>query len=78
MDEQKILDDLHEEVDTAPQNSSATTYANDDYGERTEDDSFLSKDSVLVKNEWTRAFERELVWGWKALQQLLGFKMDTT
>lgn len=78
MDEQKIQADLPDEVDTAPQNGSATTYADDDYGEKTDDDSSLSKDRVLVKNEWPRAFERELLWGWKALQQLLGFKMDTT
>ncbi|KAM0857505.1 hypothetical protein ACQ4PT_048467 [Festuca glaucescens] len=78
MDEQNIQDDLPDEVDTAPQNDSATTYADDDYGERTNDDSILSKDGVLVGNEWTRAFERELLWGWKSLQQLLGFKMDTT
>ncbi|XP_047044291.1 uncharacterized protein LOC124648606 [Lolium rigidum] len=78
MDEQNIQDDLPDEVDRAPQNDSAATYADDDYGESTNDDSILSKDGVLVKNEWTRAFERELLWGWKSLQQLLGFKMDTT
>lgn len=78
MDGQNIQDDLPDEVDRAPQNDSATTYADDDYGESTNDDSILSKDGVLVRNEWTRAFERELLWGWKSLQQLLGFKMDTT
>ncbi|CAM0955286.1 unnamed protein product [Alopecurus aequalis] len=78
MDEQKIQDELRDEVDTAPQNGSATIYADDDYGERTDDDGILSKDGDLVKNEWTRARERESLWGWKALQQLLGFKMDTT
>ena len=78
MDEKKTEDELRDEVDTAPQNGSATIYAADDYGERTDDDSILSKDGVLVKNDWTRGFERELLWGWKALQQLLGFKMDTT
>ncbi|KAK1697764.1 hypothetical protein QYE76_014461 [Lolium multiflorum] len=78
MDEQNIQDDLPDEVDTAPQNDSAATYADDDYGESANDDSILSKDGVLVRNEWTRAFERELLWGWKSLQQLLGFKMDTT
>uniref|UniRef100_A0ACD5U279 Uncharacterized protein n=1 Tax=Avena sativa TaxID=4498 RepID=A0ACD5U279_AVESA len=77
IDEQKIQDELSDEVDTAPENGSATTYV-DDYSERTDDGSILSKDGVLVKNEWTTAVERELLWGWKALQQLLGFKMDTT
>ena len=78
MDEKKTEDELRDELDTAPQNGSATMYAADDCGERTDDDSILSKDGVLVKNDWTRGFERELLWGWKALQQLLGFKMDTT
>uniref|UniRef100_A0ACD5T9B4 Uncharacterized protein n=1 Tax=Avena sativa TaxID=4498 RepID=A0ACD5T9B4_AVESA len=78
MEEQEIQDELRDEVDVALQNVSATTYVDDAYGERTDDDNILSKDGILVRNEWTRAFERELLWGWKALQQLLGFKMDNT
>uniref|UniRef100_A0ACD5TFN7 Uncharacterized protein n=1 Tax=Avena sativa TaxID=4498 RepID=A0ACD5TFN7_AVESA len=78
MDEQEIQDELSDEVDAAPQDGSASTSVDDDYSERTDNDSILSKDGVLVKNEWTRAVEGELLWGWKSLQQLLGFKMDTT
>ncbi|KAF6990396.1 hypothetical protein CFC21_007591 [Triticum aestivum] len=75
MDEDKIQDGLHDEIDTAPQNGRATTYADADseYGETADD--VLSKNGVLVKR--AGAFERELLWGWKALQQLVGFKADT-
>ncbi|KAM3404407.1 hypothetical protein ACQJBY_007476 [Aegilops geniculata] len=79
MDEQKIQDELRYEIDTAPQNGRATPYADADseYDETTDDDSILSKNGVLVKHGLAGAFERELLWGWKALQQLVGFKADT-
>lgn len=79
MDEQKIQGELRDEIHTAPQNGRATTYADADseYDETTDDDSILSKNGVLVKHGLAGAFERELLWGWKALQQLVGFKTDT-
>ncbi|VAH07930.1 unnamed protein product [Triticum turgidum subsp. durum] len=79
MGEQKIQDELRYEIDTAPQNGRATTYADADgeYDETTDDDSILPKNGALVKHGLAGAFERELLWGWKALQQLVGFKADT-
>lgn len=81
MNEQKTQDERHDEVDTEPPNGSPTKCADDDYAEGTDDASILTKDGVPVKNGWTGGFERELLWGWKAMQQLLmslGFKMDAT
>uniref|UniRef100_A0A0D9WH47 CBM20 domain-containing protein n=1 Tax=Leersia perrieri TaxID=77586 RepID=A0A0D9WH47_9ORYZ len=66
---------LHVTADTEPENDSVATCADDGYAESTDDD------GVPVENGWTSASERELLWGWKALQQLLmslGFKMDTS
>ncbi|KAI5019247.1 hypothetical protein ZWY2020_044135 [Hordeum vulgare] len=78
MDEQEeTRDELHDEVDTAPQNGSATAYAGNVYDETTDDDSISSDDGVLVKHGLAGAFEREVLWGWKALQRLVSFKMDT-
>lgn len=81
MDELKIQAELHKKVDTAPQNGSVATCADDNYAERTDDGSILSEDGVPVESGWTGAFEQDMLWGWKALQQLLmrlGFKMDAT
>ncbi|KAE8813415.1 Glucoamylase [Hordeum vulgare] len=78
MDEQEeTRDELHDEVDTAPQNGSATAYAGNVYDETTDDDSISSDDGVPVKHGLAGAFEREVLWGWKALQRLVSFKMDT-
>uniref|UniRef100_A0A0A8YCR2 CBM20 domain-containing protein n=1 Tax=Arundo donax TaxID=35708 RepID=A0A0A8YCR2_ARUDO len=76
-EEPKLLDELHEE-DT--DNGSASC-ANASYAEKTEEGNTLCEDDVPVKNGLTGAYEHDLLWGWKALQQLLmslGFKMDTT
>ncbi|XP_040379726.1 uncharacterized protein LOC102708247 isoform X2 [Oryza brachyantha] len=75
IDEPQIQEALHETAGTEPENDSVATYADDGYAESTDDD------GVPVENRWTGAFEHELLWGWKALQQLLmslGFKMNTS
>ncbi|XP_062231520.1 uncharacterized protein LOC133928980 isoform X2 [Phragmites australis] len=73
----KILDELHEK-DT--ENGSASC-SDESYAEKTEEDNILCEDGVPVENGLTSHYEHDLLWGWKALQQLvmrLGFKMDTT
>jgi hypothetical protein len=75
VDEPQIQEALPETADTEPENGGVATCADDRYAESTDDD------GVPVENRWTGAFEHELLWGWKALQQLLmslGFKMDTS
>uniref|UniRef100_A0A0E0DS78 PH domain-containing protein n=1 Tax=Oryza meridionalis TaxID=40149 RepID=A0A0E0DS78_9ORYZ len=80
-DEPQIQEALPETADTEPENGGVTTCADDRYAESTDDDGGTDDDGVPVENRWTGAFEHELLWGWKALQQLLmslGFKMDTS
>ncbi|KAL6619144.1 hypothetical protein ACP70R_034283 [Stipagrostis hirtigluma subsp. patula] len=79
-EELKIVDEFHEKEDM--ENSSASC-AEENYTDKTEGDDILAEpeDGVPVENGLTSAFEHDLLWGWKALQQLLmslGFKMDAT
>uniref|UniRef100_A0A0A9GAY0 Uncharacterized protein n=1 Tax=Arundo donax TaxID=35708 RepID=A0A0A9GAY0_ARUDO len=79
-EELEILDELHEEKEEDMENGSASC-ADENYADKTEEDNILSEDGVPIENRLTSAFEHDLLWGWKALQQLLmslGFKMDTT
>lgn len=85
VDEPQIQEALPETADTEPENGGVATCADDRYAESTDDDGVpvggTDDDGVPVENRWTGAFEHELLWGWKALQQLLmslGFKMDTS
>uniref|UniRef100_A0A0D3G8A9 CBM20 domain-containing protein n=1 Tax=Oryza barthii TaxID=65489 RepID=A0A0D3G8A9_9ORYZ len=83
VDEPQIQEALPETADTEPENGGVATCADDRYAESTDDDGVPvgDDDGVPVENRWTGAFEHELLWGWKALQQLLmslGFKMDTS
>ncbi|XP_062180771.1 uncharacterized protein LOC133885134 [Phragmites australis] len=76
-EELKILDELHEKEYIEHGSASC---ADESYAEKTEDNT-LSEDGVRVENGLTSAYEHNLLWGWKALQQLLmslGFKMDAT
>ncbi|KAL6841464.1 hypothetical protein ACP4OV_028607 [Aristida adscensionis] len=76
-EELKIQDELQEKV---MENSSASC-AEESEAEKTEEDNILVEDGVPVENGLTSAFEHDLLWGWKALRQLLmslGFKMDAT
>lgn len=77
-EEQEILDELREKENLE---NSSISCADENYAEKTEGDDILSEDGVPVENGLTTAYEHDLLWGWKALQQLLmslGFKMDTT
>uniref|UniRef100_A0A0E0L363 CBM20 domain-containing protein n=1 Tax=Oryza punctata TaxID=4537 RepID=A0A0E0L363_ORYPU len=85
IDEPQIQLALRETADAEPENGSVATCADDRYAESTDDDGVpvesTDDDGVPVENRWTGAFLHELLWGWKALQQLLmnlGFKMDTS
>ncbi|KAL6609885.1 hypothetical protein ACP70R_039854 [Stipagrostis hirtigluma subsp. patula] len=78
--ELKIVDEFHEKEDM--ENGSASC-AEENHTDKTEGDDILAEpeDGVPVENGLTSAFEHDLLWGWKALQQLLmnlGFKMDAT
>ncbi|KAJ1263149.1 hypothetical protein BS78_09G162000 [Paspalum vaginatum] len=76
--EQEILDEL---CGKEGLENSSISCADESYAEKTEGDNILSEDGVPVENGLTTAYEHDLLWGWKALQQLLmslGFKMDTT
>ncbi|WVZ98776.1 hypothetical protein U9M48_044165, partial [Paspalum notatum var. saurae] len=75
--EQEILDELCGKEDLE---NSSISCADESYAEKT-GDNILSEDGVPVENGLTTAYEHDLLWGWKALQQLLmnlGSKMDTT
>ena len=75
--EPETIDELHEMVDT--ENGSALC-ADDNSATKTEED-ILSEDGVPVENGLTSTYEHDLLWGWRALQELLmnlGIKMDTT
>lgn len=72
------IDELREMV--GMENGSALC-DDENSSEKTEGDNILSEDGVPVENGVTSAYEHDLLWGWKAVQQLLmnlGFKMDTT
>ncbi|KAG2618930.1 hypothetical protein PVAP13_3NG140701 [Panicum virgatum] len=76
--EPEIIEDLHEMVDM--ENGSALC-ADENSAEKTEEDDILSEDGVPVENGLTSTYEHDLLWGWRALQELLmnlGIKMDTT
>ncbi|OEL24442.1 hypothetical protein BAE44_0014539 [Dichanthelium oligosanthes] len=76
--ELEIIDELHE---TVGMESGSALCADENSAEQTEGDNILSEDGVPVENGLTAADEHDLLWGWKALQQLLmslGVKMDTT
>ncbi|CAL4901031.1 unnamed protein product [Urochloa decumbens] len=55
-------------------------FADESSAEKTGGDNILSEDGVPVENGLPGAYEHDLLWGWKAVQQLmtnLGIKMDT-
>lgn len=77
-EEPEIIDELHEIVEM--ENSSALC-ADENSAEKTEEDDILSEDGVPVEDGLTSTYEHDLLWGWRALQELmmsLGIKMDTT
>ncbi|KAL6840085.1 hypothetical protein ACP4OV_029895 [Aristida adscensionis] len=76
--DQKILDELYQRADTAPQNGNASS----DYqaGEN-DDDTITSQEGAAVANRSISIFESDLSWARKALHQLLrslGFQIGTT
>ncbi|RLN31126.1 phosphoglucan, water dikinase, chloroplastic-like [Panicum miliaceum] len=76
--EPEIVDELHEMVNM--ENGSALC-ADENSAEKTEEDNILSEDGVPVEDGLTSNYEHDLLWGWRALQELLmslGIKMDTT
>ncbi|RLM98560.1 phosphoglucan, water dikinase, chloroplastic-like [Panicum miliaceum] len=76
--EPEIIDELHEMVDM--ENGSALC-ADENSAEKTGEDNILSEDGVPVEDGLTSTYEHDLLWGWRALQELmmsLGIKMDTT
>ncbi|CAN6346647.1 unnamed protein product, partial [Urochloa humidicola] len=78
-EEPETIEELHETVATDMENVSAS-FADESSSEKTEGDNVLSEDGVPVENGLTGAYEHDLLWGWKAVQQLmtnLGIKMDT-
>nr|CAB3465086.1 unnamed protein product [Digitaria exilis] len=76
--EPETIDELRETVGVE---KGSALCPDENSAEKTEGDNILSEDGVPVENGLTSAYEHDLLWGWKALQQLLmnlGFKMDTT
>ncbi|AQK86313.1 uncharacterized LOC100279613 [Zea mays] len=76
-EEMEVLDEL---LGKENMENSGISSTDENYAEKTGDD-ILFEDGVLIENGLATAYEHDLLWGWKALQQLLmslGFKMDTT
>jgi len=77
-EEMEVLDEL---LGKENMKNSSISSTDENYAEKTGGDNSLSEDGGSVENGLATAYEHDLLWGWKALQQLLmslGFKMDTT
>ncbi|CAN6332884.1 unnamed protein product [Urochloa humidicola] len=78
LEEPETIDELHETVAVDMENVSAS-FADESSAEKPEGDNIMSEDGVPVENGLAGAYEHDLLWGWKAVQQLmtnLGIKMD--
>ncbi|CAN6350846.1 unnamed protein product [Urochloa humidicola] len=78
-EEPETIDELHETVAMDMENVRAL-FADESSAEKTGGDNILSEDGVPVENGLPGAYEHDLLWGWKAVQQLmmsLGINMDT-
>ncbi|TKW27003.1 hypothetical protein SEVIR_3G228700v4 [Setaria viridis] len=76
--ELEIIDELHETVDME---DVSALCADESSAEKTEEDNILPEHGVPVENGLASAYEHDLLWGWKVVQQLLmklGIRMDTT
>lgn len=77
-EETEVLDEL---LGKENMENSSISSTDENYAEKSGGANILSEDGVPVENGLATAYEHDLLWGWKALQQLmmsLGFKMDTT
>lgn len=77
-EEMEVLDEL---LGKENMENSSISSTDENHAEKTGGDDILSEDGVPVENGLATAYEHDLLWGWKALQQLmmsLGFKIDTT